>query len=317
MHRAAAAPGKLFLCGEYAVLEGAPALVAAVRPLAVARWVADAKPRDATHLPSRVANHVSARLGLPLPPGAPVVDTSEFVHEDGAKRGLGSSAAAAAAAAGVASLALGAPPEAPEIRPFLLAAASAAHSEHQGGVGSGADVAAAIHGGVIGFSMGAGPQTLEVPPGLRWAAVRVGPGGACTPDMLRALRQLDPVSSRQVMAELADAAGEAVRAWVDGRVRRFLQWIEAYRDGMARLGGLIERPIVTPADLAVAEIARRHGGAAKPSGAGGGELAVVFAPGTDALDRILADCDAGGAPAAVGVAPAIHGVHALEPSGPA
>jgi phosphomevalonate kinase len=35
---------------------------------------------------------------------------------------------------------------------------------------------------------------------------------------------------------------------------------------------------VTPAHARVIEIARRHGGAAKPSGAGGGDLAVAFFP---------------------------------------
>lgn len=216
-----------------------------------------------------------------------MVDTSDFVDEHWIKRGLGSSSAAAAAAAGITAQALGAPPEAPEIRPFLLAAATAAHAEHQGGGGSGADVAAAVYGGVIGFSLDAGAQRLPTPKDLYWAPVKVGPGGAPTQDFIRALRQVDPVSSRQVMAELSDAAEAAARAWVDARTHRFLQCIEAYRDALHRLGALIERPIVTPADLQLADIARSHGCAAKPSGAGGGEFAIVFAPTQEALTTTL------------------------------
>ena len=308
------APGKLFLCGEYAVLEGAPALVAAVSPMATARWVEDAPFLGGNDLPSCVATQLARRLGTSLPPGAPVVDTAAFLRPNGQTRGLGSSAAAAAAAAGATAEALGFPIEAGEVRPFLLAASMAGHSEHQGGVGSGADVAAAIQGGVIGFSRDRGPQSLDGPEGLSWAAVEVGPGGASTPDLIRALSDQDPASVGPAMADLANAAGEAVRAWVSGRTTRFLQWIEAYRDGLARLGEVIDRPIVTPRDLQVADVARRHGGAAKPSGAGGGELAVVFAPSGAALEAILADCEKMGAQPAPGVHPEQAGLRLSRPS---
>ncbi len=44
----------------------------------------------------------------------------------------------------------------------------------------------------------------------------------------------------------------------------------------------------------LAALARRHGGAAKPSGAGGGDLGVAFTIGNDATQRLREDARAAG-----------------------
>ena len=98
---------------------------------------------------------------------------------------------------------------------------------------------------------------------------------------------LDATKRAPLMAALANAAQEACEAFRLGRVTRFLQWIEAFGDGLERLGAAASSPIVTRMDKRLAEIARRFGGVAKPSGAGGGELAVLFAPSSDQLQQIL------------------------------
>jgi len=88
--------------------------------------------------------------------------------------------------------------------------------------------------------------------------------------------------------------------------------VEATLDALARLGDAAGAPIVTPLDERVAEVARRHGGAAKPSGAGGGELAVVFALGEEALAAALAECGRRGAPPLPEARPARRGVRLLR-----
>lgn len=56
----ASAPGKLFLCGEYAVLEGAPAVLTAIDRRAVARF--GGRARRASPVVAAVLDEVGARF---------------------------------------------------------------------------------------------------------------------------------------------------------------------------------------------------------------------------------------------------------------
>jgi phosphomevalonate kinase len=93
------APGKLMLLGEYAVVDGGLAVVAAVNRRAVGVTLTEPDPR-----PSPVVQAVltrAARAGAVLPPGVRI-DTSAFHDAQGAKLGLGSSAAVAVITAALA-----------------------------------------------------------------------------------------------------------------------------------------------------------------------------------------------------------------------
>src|SRR4249920_3072469 len=97
---AVSAPGKLFLIGEYAVLHGYHAVVAAVDRRVTGRFVPEAAP--ATPLVENVVEAVRAYLvedGASPPAGAPVLD-SRALSSNAGKLGLGSSAAVAAAGVG-------------------------------------------------------------------------------------------------------------------------------------------------------------------------------------------------------------------------
>ena len=165
------APGKVVLCGEYAVLDGAPAVSMAVDRRAIAQvstidadeHVLDvagtATPGDFA-LFDAVLNQVrpgserkfSARL-----------DTTAFAVR-GRKLGIGSSAAIAVALA--AALDPGGQ--------STLENAFAAHARLQGGLGSGIDVATSVSGGLIGFRRGAAITNLEWPRGLSYALLWSG-----------------------------------------------------------------------------------------------------------------------------------------------
>ncbi|TNF61233.1 MAG: hypothetical protein EP303_05910 [Deltaproteobacteria bacterium] len=91
----ASAPGKALLCGEYAVLEGAPAVVAAV-----GRRVSVAWREDQTTVPPEVeATLQLAQAEVGQVPWSLTLDVSDL-EQDRIKLGLGSSAAAATATAG-------------------------------------------------------------------------------------------------------------------------------------------------------------------------------------------------------------------------
>jgi phosphomevalonate kinase len=153
----ATAPGKLILTGEYAVLDGAPALVIAVDRRVVAR-----RERSVPSSPFllAVARELAQRYGADSPGALAAleiaVDSSAFYASSDCtqKLGLGSSAAVTVAAAALALAAHHGTLEGH--RDEVLAIALAAHANAQGAKGargSGADVAAAVFGGAIAFTM--------------------------------------------------------------------------------------------------------------------------------------------------------------------
>src|SRR5438445_1911872 len=165
---AARAPGKLFLSGEYVVLMGAPAVIAAVDRYAEVRVTFGEKPgplvvrslAEGTRWEAPVARNempggdagavlaalhaVAERGGVPAHLGADVaVDSRPFLVGE-RKLGLGRSSATLVAAVAAFLATAGRP-----TREGILERALAANALFQEGRGSGADLAAAVHGGVV------------------------------------------------------------------------------------------------------------------------------------------------------------------------
>jgi phosphomevalonate kinase len=194
----ASAPGKLILTGEYAVLDGGPALVLAVDRRVVARRRAG--PRGSSAFLLAVIDEIERRLGKDHPAARSaaeiVVDSSTF-YDGTMKLGLGSSAAVTVAAT---ALALSPDPAAVPVidRELVLGIAGAAHAMAQStragrdssvmiprpsasgattgwhrARGSGADIAAAVYGGVIAFQR-------ETPDRVAWPSEAAARGRAIT-----------------------------------------------------------------------------------------------------------------------------------------
>lgn len=264
--RRVVAPGKLVLLGEYAVLDGVDAIVAAVDRGVVVDVT------DGAGIVTPTGDDRFVRAAIGDRPGRYVFSDQHPVDLP-EKPGFGGSAAATVAAC----LACGRPG----------ADAFAVHAAVQGG-GSGIDVFASLHGGVRWFPSG---EPVDCPP---FVAVWSGRSAATGPRV------------RRFLASPARAAFVAdLREIVAGFPERPFQTVRlayARTCAMAAEAGLdYDLPVFHHLDA----LAAAHGGAAKPSGAGGGDIAVAFLPDLAARAAFEAACRASGlTPLPVSVAPA-------------
>ncbi len=313
----ATAPGKIVLCGEYAVLAGAPAIVTAVD--CRARVVVDTIPgtehlliapgmvNETLHFRREASGSywwsagryrlveeiLEALPGLTMPSLSMQLDTRPFRDPaSGRKFGLGSSAALATALVTALDTLFHAGLDVHRI-------AAAAHRNYQSGRGSGADVAASFAGGTIRFHK-LDPQHDDRPrvQAIRWPAgleYRVLWSGRAA-DTARKLRQLEERKAMECKSADALAASAAVVSslWdsssadaVLGALRTFvadLQQFSTENDiGIFDAG---HQELVAPA--ASLELVY------KPCGAGGGDIGVVFGASASALNAFCEHATASG-----------------------
>ncbi|NNC24087.1 hypothetical protein HKX42_09595 [Salinisphaera sp. USBA-960] len=296
------APGKLFLVGEYAVLDGAPALLTAVDRRATVRLVpstsgawtlsapgigdgffelnadgsppADATPQTRHDL--RVfdaCRHESvAMFGQPSWPCAITIDSRSF-SADGHKLGLGSSAAVSVALCQALAVASGAAPTCAE----LMDLAIRSHRRAQGGHGSGGDVAVSVYGGLIRYQAGVTVEPLTWPTGLDAAVVATGTGADTTElvGQVKALAEAEPATYARVMGQLFERAESARDATAD--VDDFVQLCRDYFEALIELDYHAQAGIVTDLHHRFAARADDNGAVFKSCGAGGGDVGLVFA----------------------------------------
>ncbi len=264
--RAASAPGKLVVAGEYAVLEGAPAIVAAVNRRALASLSASGVVNAEARI---LLDAVCAVLECPAPDHV-ALDTASFHAATGPGRGmklgLGSSAALTAA---LCRLLL--PEQTPPGR--LLERAIAAHRRFQGGVGSGADVAACVTGGVIRYCMDdRAPDRLTWPDKLQYAVWWSGVP-ASTRQLLARQSHGRPSTTRD---DLARAARRVADCWCDDVHDALLPEIDAYIDALGAFDLEHEIGVFNAGHRELAAAARNVGVLYKPCGAGGGDVGIAL-----------------------------------------
>jgi phosphomevalonate kinase len=325
------APGKLFVAGEYAVVEpGNPALLVAVdrhvtatvSPAATGvvissdlvagpvrmRWedgtlaghdaTDEQRARDGlAHVVAavEVVGALLAERGLP----APAVDVSidSRLHDNGTKLGLGSSGAVTVAtiAAVTAHCGLRLSRDAR----FRLAVLATAGLDARA---SGGDLAAGTWGGWIAYrspdraavldlarTRGVG-EALRVPwPGFRVRRLppprgldlEVGWTGtpASTASLVSALDRRPwwgTASHRRFTRTTTDCVRSATLALERGDDTELLSQIRRARRALARLDDEAHLGIFTPGLTALCDAAEAVGGAAKPSGAGGGDCGIAL-----------------------------------------
>ena len=290
------APGKMMIIGEYAVLERVPAVVAAVdRRVRLRAAVPQVAEPFSMNLPAEaVATRELAERELGAVADDLMLDVSALRSGD-QKLGVGSSAAAAAVVAAFMLQAHGHPLSDPSVRQRAMKLALSGHHA-VAPRGSGADVAACSLGGFVRFVRHAA-QEVEATP-LSWPSevcVRVVWTGqqVRTSDMLdavAALRRRDPAALQVRMAELRDAAGAFMGALAAASVADMIQATAWYGEAMGRLGDAVQAPIVESKLRTIADTARNCGGAAKPSGAGGGDVALALFPDAQRASHFESAC---------------------------
>jgi len=273
------------LTGEYAVLDGAPALVIAVDRRVTARRYTG--PRGSSPYLVALAEELATRFGpdsAPARAALEIVVDSSALFEGTQKLGLGSSAAVTVAATALA-LARG-DDKLPVIdRELVSTIAYAVHAKVQHG-GSGADVAAATHGGVIQYSHHH-LERISWPPGLTLVPFFLG-ASADTPALVAqvaAARERNSAAVNAALTSVAEISRAACRA-CSARAPEVaatalisaLSLAARATDQLATTTGV---PLVPPAVLAVRAAAAALGGTAKTTGAGGGDVAIAVIPATE------------------------------------
>ena len=299
------APGKVVLSGEYAVLNGAPAICMAVNRRAVVTIEPTGDEHHLVVAPGHVeeprrflvragvfgwldssdefellehvwrASGIRRRGGLSL-----CLDTSAFLDpEHGCKTGIGSSAALSVALAYALN----------ELLPDGDDPVSVAHEGHlgfQGGLGSGVDIATSATGGLVEYRMRDRSATqLSMPAGLEARLIWSG-APASTGKKLERLSSHGPQPSIEALAYSARRMAEA---WRDGSVdvllRRFREYIEVLQefDADHELG------IFGAGHAELTAMAAHAGLVYKPCGAGGGDIGILLSDDAARADAFIAE----------------------------
>jgi phosphomevalonate kinase len=281
------APGKLMLAGEYAVIDGGPALMMAVSRRVIAYTNESRRPAsefltavcdyfaDPTNPDANPQRHLEAQRTL--------VDSSQL-YLGTQKLGLGSSAAVTVAAVAHVLATTSDQPPAPAQVLRIASSIHAAVQQRHGASGSGADLAAITHGGLLRFVRQPDVYPIHyptLPTGLHLHACFVG-SSASTTSLVGAVHQardnklrLGPVN--QALQEIRLAADRACDAVAADNASAFLDALASNAHGVAALGQAAGIDIETPAVRKLRTLLPTAGCVVKTTGAGGGDIAIVVA----------------------------------------
>jgi phosphomevalonate kinase len=309
-------PGKLILLGEYAVLEGAPAIVTAVDRFAQIElhkkdddgYYISAPNIGIIDLSFSIENNSSLKFNknmseslvnqlllfekvflhiyktiqkqkITLIPCKITIDTGDFYFNNtNQKIGLGSSAAITVGL----------------VEAFykfnnlqfknsqeLFNIALQSHFEAQGKIGSGVDIAASTFTGTGIFKKSFQNYTfnsIRLPEDLYMLPIWTG-SSTSTPEFVSKTNQLkkqDLSAYNQIMKELIDLSNQGCIYLLENDSIKFLDVVNKYYASLDELGKSAGIPIISKNHKEIAEIVKDLKGFYKPSGAGGNDIGIAF-----------------------------------------
>lgn len=318
-------PGKLILLGEYAVLEGAPALVAAVNRQcevhidslynstfqvrtpnlnipeiqftldgdgnAHFRTLVSSDTEDQLRFVLCILKYVSQKFGK-IPGASIEINTSSFYHRvTGHKFGLGSSAALTVSLLSGLMEYMGVEMSAKD----LYQEAFQAHRYAQGKMGSGVDIAASATGGILSYTMPDDPDKpngiinrINRPDNLYMSCIWAG-YAASTRNFVRSVndfKEKNPAAYDSIITKMIDLSQEGVKTFGAGDTNAFLQVISDYVECERDLGTHSGTEIMSDVHEEIYSIVKNQGGTYKPSGAGGGDIGIAFCSNHETMNKI-------------------------------
>lgn len=298
------APGKIVLAGEYAVLEGHAGLAMAI-DYQVRCYGKDSahfsihnakgQPITANVLVQQVCSAFLCHAPS-LPPLDVYIDSHPLhvrIGKSRQKLGLGSSAAVVVALSRLLCAKAGLDDT------TAYGIAQNAHRAYTGGLGSGIDIASSFYGGLIRYQRAAHGRPSSIvqlkPSCFAQNILVVYTGGSqkttpfleavqtfkaqsrhayehCLHRIVQATRQIDHFISHPSVTE---------SSWLE-----LCAAVNEHRHALFDLGNRAGINVVTKEHEQLAQMAHVLGGAAKPAGAGGGDIALCFIP-QDRLDDTL------------------------------
>jgi phosphomevalonate kinase len=299
-HVTTSAPGKIMLSGEYAVLDGAPAICMAVNRRArvmIRTGVGDQQRVSAPGFLEQALEFDSvsevehalpllaaAWRALPVPHDGSLsieIDTRGFAVN---RRKLGAGSSAAATVALVAGLATAFQESHDH---DVLQTAQSVHRNLQAGRGSGADIACSFTGGVIAYRKDDGVvRNLAWPEELHYALLWSGQPASTR----RQLEKVAAIKQTETALELQRMAEHVLDAWHYHTARNILAAMREYATALRRFDDDLRLGIYSAGHAEVARLADSTDVLYKPCGAGGGDLGIALAHDDEALAGFVASC---------------------------
>jgi phosphomevalonate kinase len=279
------APGKLFVLGEWSVLRGAPAVLIAAPGGQRGRAVLSPGAAQFDYLCPSLAGaakidvvgetELACQAAFGALPGRLALSVEpEGLDHHGTKLGFGSSASVAALIAHAWARACDV-----EDLVSIRAAAMAGHRRAQGGRGSGADVALSAtfagretRGLSLVYRGSSAVEVLEAEVPVLVTAVWTG-RSADSRELMDGVSRSD--GAEGVLARLARVSEVGAQAWLRGDGSAVLRHARRAGELLRELGDVANVPIVTDEHNAIAAIASDQV-VCKPSGAGGGDMALLM-----------------------------------------
>ncbi len=280
-------PGKVMLSGEYAVLFGGTAVLVPVPRYLTATVVEEPDLHKINPVISEALREPIREIAsqeADLPPLHVHVDRSEFTHtgSDGVERKLGLGGSAAEAVAVIALRFERCGFDWTTIPKQIHTYANLAHQRAQGGLGSGADVAAIAYRQPIRFRRDEAQSHIEV---IKMPASHLIPKltllwtgkPANTRELVTSFQNWTASfpNSQALIDILVIESNRLADEWFSTEYQPLFHALSQFGETLSSLSDLAELPWQLPVHKQLAEWAYELGGRAKPTGAGGGDMILL------------------------------------------